>query len=39
MFNVRSHRLADQRTLLKKEWFSDYEILEICGHISREENA
>ena len=32
-----SQRIADQATMiLKKGWFSDIEILEICGEVSRE---
>ena len=35
-FNTR--RLADQdRRILKKHWFSDLEIPEICGQINSEE--
>ena len=33
-----SQRFADQsRIILKKGWFSEFEILEICGLVSREE--
>ena len=37
-FNT-SYRLADQaRLILKKGWFSDFEILEICGQLSCQES-
>ena len=37
-FNT-SQRLAEQaKLILKKCWFSDLEILEICEQVSREEN-
>ena len=38
-FNTTNKRLADQaRMILKKGWFSNFEILEICQQVNREEN-
>ena len=35
-----SQRFTDQtRIILKKGWFSDIEILEICGDVNREEHG
>ena len=37
-FNITNQRLANQvRVILRKGWFSDLEILEICGLVNREE--
>ena len=37
-FNTTSQGLADQvRMILKKGWFSDLEILKICGQLNSEE--
>ena len=38
-FNTTSQRLANQaRTILKKGWFSDLKILEVCNQVNSEDS-
>ncbi len=36
-FDTTSQKLSDQARMILKSWFSDLKMLQICGHINREE--